>query len=81
MKLMKKCIQLYINSKYYNINEINQIKHDNDSSLSIIHTNIASITKYFDDLEQVLSTIKTKFDMFHGLPATALTRALTAIPN
>ena len=52
-----------INSKYYDINEIKQIKHDNDSSLSIIHTNIATISKYFDDLEQVLSTIKTKFDI------------------
>ena len=39
------------------------MKHDNDSSLSIIHTNIASISTYFDDLEQVLSTIKTKFDI------------------
>ena len=59
MKLTKKCIQLLILN--ITINEINQIKHDNDSSLSIIHTNIASISKYFDDLEQVLSIIKTKF--------------------
>ena len=35
-----------INSKYYDIREINQIKHDNDSSLSIIHPHIASISKY-----------------------------------
>ena len=39
------------------------MKLNNDSPLSIIHTNIASISKYFDDLEQVLSTIKTKFDI------------------
>ena len=52
-----------INTKYYDIREINQIKHANDSSFSLIHTNIASISKYFDDLETVLSTIKTKFDI------------------
>ena len=61
-----------INSKYYNLNEINQIKHDKKSSFGLLHTNLAPVSKHFDDLEQVVSLLKTNFDIIgtteHKLP-------------
>ena len=39
-----------INSKYYSIDDINTIKADPTSSFNIIHTNIVSIDKHFDEL-------------------------------
>jgi len=51
-----------INSKYYDLQEINKLKSDS-SSLGILHTNLASLYKYHDDLELVLSLIKTKFQI------------------
>ena len=37
-----------INSKYYDIPDINNLS--NESSLGILHTNLASLYKYHDDL-------------------------------
>ena len=52
-----------INSKYYDILEFNQIRHNRESSFNLIHTNLSSISKHHDDLEQTLSLLKTKFDI------------------
>ena len=51
-----------INSRYYDFSSINKLKTDL-SSLGILHTNLASIYKYHDDLELILSLIKTKFQI------------------
>ena len=51
-----------INSRYYDLFSINKLKTDL-SSLGILHTNLASIYKYHDDLELILSLIKTKFQI------------------
>ena len=37
-----------INSKYYDLPDINNLS--NESSLGILHTNLASLYKYHDDL-------------------------------
>ena len=50
-----------INSRYLDIPLFNQIKPDPASSLGILHTNIASISKHFDDLTSVLSLLKFNF--------------------
>ena len=34
-----------------------------ESSLGIIHTNLASLYKYHDDLEQILSLMKNEFQI------------------
>ena len=52
-----------INSKYYSIDDINTIKADPTSSFNIIHTNIASIDKHFDELSLTLSLLDVKFDL------------------
>ena len=52
-----------INPKYYSIDDINTIKSDPTSSFNIIHTNIASIDKHFDELSLTLSLLDVKFDL------------------
>ena len=52
-----------INSKYYDIGQFNSIKHDHTSSFSLFHTNLASIKKHFDDMQNIISCLKTKFDI------------------
>ena len=51
-----------INFSYHDVHKFNnQIKHDNSSSLGILHTNLASIQKHCDDLNIVLSLLKFDF--------------------
>ena len=52
-----------INSKYYSIDDINTIKADPTSSFNMIHANIASIDKHFDELSLTLSLLDVKFDL------------------
>ena len=50
-----------INSKYYDLPGINNLS--NESSLGILHTNLASLYKYHDDLEQILPLMKIDFQI------------------
>ena len=52
-----------INSQYYDILEFNQINHHCEFSFKMLHTNLASISKHWDDLQLTLSLLKTKFDV------------------
>ena len=52
-----------INSKYYDIEQINSLKLDKPSSFGLFHVNIASLEKHFDDLNFVLSKLNHKFDI------------------
>ena len=52
-----------INSKYYGIQEFNKIKIDLNSTLSVCHTNIASLASHFEELHFVLSSLGIKFDI------------------
>ena len=51
----------HVNSKYYDLPDINNLSIE--SSLGIIHTNLASLYKYHDDLEQILSLMKNEFQI------------------
>ena len=52
-----------VNSRYYNVNNFNKIKIDKSSSLGLLHVNIASLNKHFDDLHELLSRLKFDFDV------------------
>ena len=52
-----------INWRYYSVREFNNLKIDPKSALSICHTNIASLSKHFDDLHLLLSSLKIKFNI------------------
>ena len=52
-----------VNSKYYNVSNFNKIKIDKKSSFGLIHVNIASLNKHFDDLHELLSRLKFDFDV------------------
>ena len=54
-------IFIHINSKYYDLPDINNLS--NESSLGILHTNLASLYKYHNDLEQILSLMKIDFQI------------------
>ena len=51
----------HINSKYYNIHNFNLMKPDLQSSLGLLHTNLASLYKHYDDLLITLSQLKFEF--------------------
>ena len=51
------------NSKYYDIHEFNQICTDSKSSLVLLHTNLASIYKHYDNLLIMLSQLNLEFDV------------------
>ena len=51
-------------SKYYDIEEMHNIEISyRNKSLSLFHINVSSLNKYFDDLQHLVSCIKTKFDI------------------
>ena len=51
-----------VNSKYHDIHhQFNQTKPDSISSLGLLHINLASISKHFDDLNLALSLLKFDF--------------------
>ena len=50
----------FINSKYYNINELNAL-NNNANHFGIVHLNIASLSKHNDSLSNVLSMTKFNF--------------------
>ena len=52
-----------VNSKYYNVSNFNKIKIDKKSSFGLVHINIASLNKHFDDLDELLSRLKFDFDV------------------
>ena len=52
-----------INSKYRDIPLFNQFEPDPVSSIGILHTNIASISKQFDDLATFLSLVEFNFQI------------------
>ena len=50
-----------INSKYYDVIDFNDIIHDKHSSFSVLHLNIASLHKHFEDLQNYISLLKQSF--------------------
>ena len=51
-----------INSKYFDISQLNSLKLDLPSSFGLFHVNIASL-KHIGDLKLILSQLKFKFDV------------------
>ena len=52
-----------IESKHYDVNDLNKLKINQNSSLSTLHLNIASLSKHFEDLHNFLSLLKHSFDI------------------
>ena len=52
-----------INSKYYNIKELNPLQPDYHSSFGMFHVNMASLNKHIDDLRLIISLLEYKFDI------------------
>ena len=52
-----------VNSKYYDINQLNSLKLDLPSTFGLFHVNIASLNKHIDDLRFILSQLEFNFDI------------------
>ena len=52
-----------VNSKYYDTDQLNSLKHDLSSSFGLFHVNIASLNKHIDDLKLILSSLNYNFDI------------------
>ena len=52
-----------VNSKYYDIKQLNTLKIDDPTSFGLFHVNIASLDKHIDDLKFILSQLKPNFSI------------------
>ena len=52
-----------VNSKYYDVKQLNSSKIDLPSSFGLFHANIASLNKHIGDLKHILSLLNYKFDI------------------
>ena len=50
-----------VSSKYYDIDELQNLKINNSNSLSLFHINSCSLSKNFDDLQHLLSCTNKTF--------------------
>ena len=66
-------------SAYYTLDELNNLKPI-DSSVATLHTNIASLGYYFDELYSLLSNSNVKFD-FIGITETRIKHGVDPIQN
>ena len=54
---------VYVDSKYHDINNFNKLNINKNSSLATLHLNNASLSKHFEDLQNLLSLLKLSFDI------------------
>ena len=52
-----------VNSKYYDIDQLNLLKPDLPSSFGLFHINIASLNKHIDDLKFISSRLNFNFNI------------------
>ena len=50
--------------KYYEYQDFNVLSQNTKSNFSIFHLNIASMAKHFDELDTLLSLIKTQLQFY-----------------
>ena len=52
-----------VDSKYYDISQLNSLSPHLSSSFGMFHVNIASLNKHIDDLRLIISALESKFDV------------------
>ena len=52
----------FVSCKYYNINEIKNLKTSKDKSLFLFHLNMCSLPKNFDDFQYLIQSTNIYFD-------------------
>ena len=72
-----------VSSKYYDIEELQNLKITNKSkSLSLFHINACSLSKNFDDLQHLLSCTNKNFDII-AITETRITKnvSIASLPQ
>ena len=67
-------------SKYYDIEQFNNVGMNNNKMFSIFHLNVASLTLNFDDLHTMLSTLNIDFDVI-GITETRIKKHSPSTSN
>ena len=62
-----------VSSKYYDIDELQNLKINNSNSLSLFHINACSLSRNFDDLQHLLSCTNKNFDII-AITETRITK-------
>ena len=76
-----KDLENVIKCKYYNIEEVQTMKIPNKKNyLSLFHINTCSLTKSFEDLNCLLKTINTSFDVI-AISETRLLKNTKIVKN
>ena len=52
-----------IDSKYYDITDFMSLNKPLSKCFALFHTNVRSLANHFDELQSLLSTLQTKFDV------------------
>ena len=52
-----------IDSKYYDITDFMSLNRSLSKYFAIFHTNVITLAKHFNELQSLLSTLKSKFDV------------------
>ena len=52
-----------IDSKYYDIADFRSLNRSLSKYFALFHTNVRSLAKHFDELQSLLSTLQTEFDV------------------
>ena len=56
-----------IDSKYYDdITDVMSLSRSLSNYFALFHTNVRSLAKHFDEVQSLLSTLQTKFDVIHA---------------
>ena len=69
-----------VNSKYYDMKQLNSLKVDVPSSFGLLHVNIASLNAHIDDLKAVLGRMKFNFDVI-GISEHKIREGMTPSNN
>ena len=70
-----------VNSKYYNIDQIQTLKFPNkQKSLALFHINACSLNKYFDDLDHLLKCTNKVFSII-AVTETRITKQTSLTTN
>ena len=69
-----------VSSKYYDIDELQNLKINNSNSLSLFHINACSLSRNFDDLQHLLSCTNKIFDII-AITETRITENVSITNN
>ena len=63
ISMLMKITYKAVDSKYYDITDFMSLNRSLSKYFALFHTNVRSLAKHFDELQSLLSTLQSKFDV------------------